>query len=65
MTVGGDEFHKLALYDLDDTVAASKGAQPIAWRAGGPTDIISIGCYEVDKEDVYVTIGVRHIRCWR
>jgi WD40 repeat protein len=64
MTVGGDELHKVAIYDLTDTTVTSKDHKPIAWREGGPTDIVAVGCYQVKDHDVYVTIGARHIRCW-
>ena len=69
MTVSGDKFHKVAIYDLSHTVATSKHHKPIAWRSGGATDILAIGCYQdgtgTDARDVYVSVGKRHIRVWR
>ena len=64
MTVGGDEFHKVAVYDLTNTTATSRDHKPIAWRVGGSTDILAVGCYQVQGQDAYVTVGARHIRCW-
>jgi len=64
MTVGGDEFHKIAVYDLTDTIATSKDHKPLVWRSGGSSDILAVGCYQENGQDVFVTVGKGHIRSW-
>lgn len=64
MTIGCDEFHKIAIYELSDTTATPGEKMPLAWRTGGPSDILAVGCHQVNGTDIYVTVGARHVRSW-
>jgi WD40 repeat protein len=69
LAVCADAERTVAVYDWQKYGAkAAYPGTPLATRAGGSRTILSVACMPRESEedsDVWVTVGVRHLRFWR